>query len=358
MKRRLFFSYISPMVVALVLSVGSAALAQRDLIEGAKKEGEVVVWTFTAWHQDPTVLKPFKEKYPFVKVKVWEDLTFRISAKMIEEAKVGRFTPDVLIMPIRGMVLLNDAGLLRDHDWPSNIHKRWSYQPKHRKWINHAVSVKVPTYNYRVIRESEAPKSWDDLINPKWRGTSVISASGGIVPLLFAHLWREREGELNWGKTFDFWSRVVKTTKPKVTRGFVGNNELHATGEYGLFLLNVHTFLQFVKKGATIRPVRVGKTIASRYGVAVPKTVRHPNAAKLFIDYFLSPEGLLRYANTELVAVLDPEVAKKSKGNLALKKAGIEWFTLPMGTRTPENVRKATRWWSNNLGVARGRRRK
>ena len=357
MRRRLLFSFMSPMVFSLVLSVGSATLAQQDVIEGAKKEGEVNVWTFT-WPQDPAVLKPFKGKYPFVKVKLLDSRTSTITAKLIEEAKVGRFTPDVLILPIRGMVVLNDAGLLRDYDWPPHIHKRWRYQPKHRKWVNHVVSVKVPTYNTRVISESEAPKSWDELINPKWRGKAVISSSGGIAPLLFAYLWQEKEEELNWEKSFDFWSKAVEIVKPSVARGFVGPNELHATGEYGLFLLNVHTWLKFTRKGAPIKPVRVGKTIASRYGVAMPKTVRHPNAAKLFIDYFVSPEGLLRYANVENLAVLDPELAKKSRGNLALERAGIEWVPLPMGTRTPENVRKATRWWANNLGVGRGRRRR
>ncbi len=353
MKRPLLFLFVS--AISLVLSVGSAAWAQQDVIEKAKKEGEVAVWTHT-WSGGRKVLKPFYQKYPFLKVKVWDSRSNTITAKVIEEAKAGRFIPDVIVLSTYGMTVIKDAGLLREYDWPAHV-KRWEHQPKHPFWVNHATSLRTPSYHTRIVRKDEAPKSWDDLINPKWRGKAVISSSGADAPLLFAHLWQEKEGELNWEKSFDFWSRVVKTTKPKVSRGFIAPTELHASGEYPLFLVNaLNIVFIFREKGAPIQPVAVGRTVGSSWGIAMPKTVPHPNAAKLFIDYLVSPEGLLNYVDANYVPVLDPQVAQRAKANVKLKEMGIDWYPVPTKIRSKENVNKATRWWANNLGVRRRRK--
>lgn len=354
MKRSLMSLFVPVFVLVLTLS---KAPAQQEVIDGAKKEGEVVVWAHT-W-AGGKVLNPFKKKYPFLKVKLWNvpGGSREIPNRMIEEGKANRYTPDVLILSNYGLTVIRDANLLRQYESPAHV-KRWGAQPKHRFWVNHALSLRVPTYNTRLVRENEAPKSWDDLKDPKWKGRTVISSSSPDTPLLFAYLWREKEGELNWEKSFGFWSQVVKNTKPRVVRGFRAPNELHASGEHALFLLNTQSWLQFREKGAPVKAVSVGRTVGSSWGIAMPKTVPHPNAARLFINYLVSPEGLLRYANGEYIAVLDPEVAKKAKGNVKLKELGIEVTPVPMEVRTPENLRKATRWWASTLGVKRGKKRR
>ena len=95
-------------MVGLALSVGSPGFAQQDLIEGAKKEGEVVVWVHTMSNPNQ-VLDPFKKKYPFLKVKLWDSRSATMIARMIEEAKAGRYSPDVVTFGSRNWPELLEA---------------------------------------------------------------------------------------------------------------------------------------------------------------------------------------------------------------------------------------------------------
>jgi iron(III) transport system substrate-binding protein len=357
MKRYLMSSIWGVAMVCLALSVDSPGFAQQDLIEGAKKEGEVVVWVHTMANPNK-VIKPFEKKYPFLKVKFWDSRSATMIARMIEEAKAGRYSPDVVTFGARNWPELLEAGLLKEQEWPAHVNK-WPYQPKHGYWRLHAASLRLPTYNSRRISTSDAPKSWEDLKDTKWRGKSVMSTSGGDSLLLFGYLWRNKGEKVNWEKAKAYWGEVIDNTKPRVVRGFSSPNELHAAGEFPLFLLNsTNVALRMIQVGAPIKIVPIKETVGSSWGVSIPKTVPHPNAAMLFRNYLLSQEGLLKYADANLSPIYDPEVAKKAKANRMLKELGITWYSAPQDIFTADLVRESVTWWGNKLGVRRGRKGK
>jgi len=342
-------------VVFLFSCVCVAAAAEKSdpnqtvLIEGAKKEGEVVVWTHT-WEQDEGLLKPFREKYPFINIKVWDSRNEEVVNRIITEAKAGRHSVDVLFLVNRGFLALKQAGLLQPYNWPAHV-RNWPYQPDHKLWVYTVANPYVPTYNTQAVSSQEAPKTWEDLKNVKWRGKTSISSSGGEVPLLFAHLW-SKDKELAWDKAFAFWSEVIKNTQPKVVRAFHQPTELLAAGEQHLFLLNaLGVALRYMEKGAPIKVVPVGRVAGSGWGVAMPKIIPRPNAAKLLVDYLLSPEGVARYADVHYTAALDVEVAKRTKINRTIREAGIEVYPIPDSFVTTDNIRKATSWWTTALGL-------
>ncbi len=336
-------------------SPGSAQ--KEQWIEGAKKEGEVVFWTFS-WQNADMVLKPFYERYPFLKVKVWDSRNSTIINKLITEAKAGRFSPDVLILGTDGLPLLQEAGLLRENDRPAHV-KRWPDQPAHNYWFNYAIALAAPTYNTKVISRDEAPRSWADINNPKWRGKSVISSSAGDTPFRFAHMWRQKGGQLDWDRAFAFWDEVIKNTKPMIERGYHRPNELHAAGNYPLFLVNaLAVALTYIEKGAPIRIVPVGRIPGRPWGLAMPKTVPHPNSAQLFVDYLLSVQGAVNYADALNISPLNPDAAKQAKVNGMLKKAGIDWYLIPNELLTTGNIRKTSKWWASTLGLRRGKKKK
>jgi iron(III) transport system substrate-binding protein len=341
-------------VLTLVAVTMAATPMQQQLIEGAKKEGQVTIWVNT-W-EEGKVLEPFKQKYPFLKVTVWDGRSTEILARVTEEARAGKFSPDLLSLNDTELAVLRDAGLLREYDWPAHVNS-WQNQPKHSFWRNHSVSPRVPTYNTRMISANEAPKSWEDLKNPRWQGKTVVSTSGSDVMLLFANMWKEKQGELNWEKTFAFWGEVIKNTKPHVGGSFTTANQLHIAGEFPLFPVNSFNYALVLKKqGAPVGFVRVGRSPVSSWGFAVPKTVPHPNAAKLFLDYLVSPEALIRYSDANQVPVMDPEAAKKAEVNLVAQELGLEWVAVPEESWKPADARKAVDWWNGQLGLKRGGR--
>jgi iron(III) transport system substrate-binding protein len=336
--------------VYVATAAEKSASNQTALIEGAKKEGEVVVWTHT-WEQDERLLKPFREKYPFINVKVWDSRNEEVVNRVITEAKAGRHSVDVLFLVNRGFLALKEAGLLQPYSWPAHV-RNWPYQPDHKLWVYTVANPYVPAYNTQSVSSQEAPKSWEDLKNPKWRGKTSISSSGGEVPLLFAHLWSNDKKDLAWDKVFAFWSEVIKNTQPKVMRAYHQPTELLAAGEQHVFLLDaLGVALRYMDKGAPIKVAPVGKVAGSGWGVAMPKVIPRPNSAKLLVDYLLSADGVARYADVNYTAALDAEVAKRTQVNRVIREAGIEVYPIPDSFVTNDNMRKATQWWTSALGL-------
>ena len=328
---------------------------QKELIEGAKKEGEVVVWSHT-WEKG--VSEHFKKKYPFLKVKVWDGRNETVVNKMITEAKAGRHSVDVVVLVNRGLMALKNAGFLQEYNWPKRV-KAWPNQADHNYWAYFSSYAYMPIYNPKVVPVDQAPKSWDDLKNPRWKGIAGISASGSEAPLIYAYLWRKPNGDLNWEKAIAFWKEVVAATKPKVGRGFHQPTELIIAGEHHILLHNsLAVVLRYLNEGATLGMLPVKKTIGGGVGVAMPKTVPHPNAAQLFIDYLVSPEGVINYANSIYTIVMDPELAPKAKPNRMIQKAGIAVEVIPDKYLTSKNLKRASSAWLSILGVKRGRGKK
>ncbi|HEX9879434.1 MAG TPA: extracellular solute-binding protein [Candidatus Binatia bacterium] len=352
MKRPMGLICAAQAALALLFAVAAAAEEpdRQKLIEGAKKEGEVMIWSHT-WEKG--VSEPFEKKYPFLKVKVWDGRNETVVNKMITEAKAGRHAVDVLVLVNRGLISLKDAGFLRQYDWPERVRK-WPNQAEHGYWAYFGSNPYVSIYNPKVVAADQAPKSWDDLKNPRWKGKAGISISGGEVPLLNAYLWRKPNGELNWDKAIGFWKEVVAATSPQRGSGFHQPTELTVSGEHYILLHEaLSVALRYLNDGATLKIVPVGKLVGSGWGVAMPKTVPHPNAAQLFIDYLLSDEGIVNYANSHYTIVMDPQLAKTAKPNKMIQEIGMDVDVIPDRYLTSANLKKASSAWLNALGVKR-----
>ena len=110
-------------------------------------------------------------------------------------------------------------------------------------------------------------------------------------------------------------------------------------------------------RGAPVKLLPMREAIAgTSWSLAMPKTVPHPNATKLFLDYLVSAEGVARYATANQTPALDPKVSEKVPVNVKLKKLGVDWYPLPEKFMTTENLKKSTNWWATTLGVKRKRR--
>ncbi len=332
--------------------------ADQATIEKAKKEGEVVLW-ITALRNEKTVLRGFRQKYPEIKVKVWNSFSTPLANKLIEESKVNRRSADVVITSLRQLPRLKAANALAPYDWPEHVN-RWPSQPKHDYWRNYIAVLFLPTYNPEVLPRDKAPKSWDDMRKPTWKpGQALISSSGASFPLMSAYLWRTKDKLLNWEASFDYWGEVIRNSKPRVGRGFKGPNELLVGGSYGILLLNFFgSGIQYQEKGAPIDFVRVGKTVGSTRCIAQPRLIAHPNASKLLIEYFLSEQGVVDYSNAHASPPLDPRVRGKTVAGRKLKEIGLEFEILPIELQTRANAGKATKWWNTTLGVRRGKKGK
>lgn len=327
----------------------SATTSEQQLIEGAKKEGEVVLWTMSLAQADK-VFKPFTDKYPFLKVSSWDapndvDLIIR----MIEEAKAGRNTADIVILGEGTMVSVVQEGLVKEYDWP-NV-KGWSNQPSHNFYRNLGLSLRAPMYNTDLVLGADIPRSWDALKDTKWRGKAYISASGDDTPLMFAYYWREGD-KLNWDKAFSFWQEVIDKAKPRVVRGFTAPSQLLAAGEASLFLSNsMGAGTRTIKIGAPIDIAPVEFALGTPFCLSIVKKASHPNAAQLLANWLTSDEGLGIYANLQELSALNPTVSSKQLVTQLVTRKGIKIVPVPPAVVTVENSQKSSSWWLTKLEI-------
>ena len=317
---------------------------QQQLIEGAKKEGVVELWTMS-WPREAGIEKAFEARYPFLKLKVGDGPTgVGITAKIVEEAKVGRYSVDAVIFGDADIVGTHSAGVLQEYDWP----KGWSGQPSHKYWLNVGWAAYFPVYNTDLVSAAEAPKTYEDLKNPKWRGKAMISTSGRGIPLYTG--WILGGGKLDFDKVESFWKEVVANTRPRVMSGYTGPLASIAAGEVPLFLMAASSStLNLMRLGAPIAPAALESTPIMGYSLALVKNAPHPNAVQLLFDFFTGPEGNLLYADAQRNGAYNPEVADKALASATFKKLGMKLVPIPADVYTDENVARASRFWAVDL---------
>lgn len=326
---------------------------EQQLVAAAKANGEdkVVFWTMTIKEPDK-IFKPFEDKYG-IRVISWDAPSgSSVVPKMIAEAKVGRYTPDVLILSELDFPDLLETGMMLEYDFP-NVDEGWAGQPDSKFYRNINISLRAPMYNTDLVSEAEAPKKWDDLISSRWRGKALVSSSCDECPLIFAYHWRNKEtGALDWDRAFKFWGDVIETTKPNVGRGFTTPTQLLVAGDVDIFLANsLNTGMRNIRKGAPIAVAQVEFILGTSWAIGIPKTVPHPNAAKLLVDYLTSDEGLFTYADIQAGSPPVERVSKRLWGDSILRSMGIGIFPTPSSLYTVENNRKSAEWWLKAIGA-------
>lgn len=318
---------------------------EQQLIEAAKQEGEVILWTFT-WQPGSDFEKRFKEKYPFLKLTVWDAprATAAIE-KQIEEAKVGRYSVDVVLYPAVDMTSAVEGGLLEDYDFPHT--EQWHSQPPHMHFRNIAAGGRAPVYNTNLLAPAEAPQSWDDLKDTKWRGRSMISTSAREIPMGIAYILGDKK-ELNWDASFSFWREVVEKAQPLKVSGFSAPMERVVAGEVPLFVIAaLQTTQSLIARGAPLGIAPVDG-FSALDAIALVKNAPHPNSAQLLIDFFAT-DGLIDYADTVREEVLDPEMNKKTLTYQYYQRFGVTMTVLPAEFQTPEGNKKSSDFWVKDL---------
>ncbi len=332
----------------------AANTREQKLIEAAKANGEteVVLWTMT-WYQG-AVEEAFEAKYPFLKLTVW-DGSSKVEPKIREEYKAGQYTPDVMQLAIRRLVRLHKVGnILGEYEWPNVVD--WPYQPDHNFWRVHQTSLGIPMYNTDMVSPADAPKTWEDLNDLKWRGKAIISSSLASYPLSHAYLLGDvtKDG-IKWDRTVNFWKEVVQTTKPSIGRGFKAPLEKLVTGDVSIMLLSVGTDgLKRILNKEPIAFVPVKKVIGTPWGLTLPKNPPHPNAARLLLDFLTSEEGALIHANMSPAPTFHPRAAKRAYPAKYFEDLGMEWSVIPEGLVADEDYVTASNYWVEEiLGIKR-----
>ena len=280
---------VSSMAQAVQLSVEALAnytgtdRSQR-LLEGARKEGTLNLYT-SLTVEDMTVLNAAFEKSTGIKVKMWRAACDKVLQRVLAEYVASRAEVDIIECNAPPLEAMHREGVLQAVRSPWHNELIAAAVPAHREWVGTRLNVFVQAYNTNLVKKDELPKTWADLLNPRWRGRLSIEATDDDW---FANVVRG----LGEDKGLKLFRDIVAQNGLSVRRGHTLLTNLVASGEVP-FALTVYNFTaeQVKQKGAPFDWFVLSPAIARANGVALAKRSPHPHAALLYYDFMIGDEG-------------------------------------------------------------------
>ena len=286
----LFVSFVAnPVFVSFVAGAsGQASLATYTgpdriarIAAAAKKEGALTLYTTIAEKDLPTLLKPFETKYG-VKVTVWRAGTDSILQRTVAEASAKRYDVDVIHFGSPEMEALSREKILLPVTSPVHDDLQPGSVPPHHEWAATLLSVWVQVYNTKLVKKESLPKTYKDLLDPKWKGKLGIEAKDEDWFASVVDVMGGGEAGLR------FFRDLVATNGLSVRKGHTLLDNMVISGEVPL-ALTVYNYMpeQAKKKGAPVDWFALEPAIARSNAVGVARHAPHPNAALLFYEYLL-----------------------------------------------------------------------
>jgi iron(III) transport system substrate-binding protein len=251
------------------------------LVAAAKREGALNLYASMAEKDLRRLVAEFEKRYG-VKVNVWRSGKNKVLQRVVTEARAGRFEVDVVHNPSPEMELLHRERLLQPVRSPYQDKLIPEAVAPHREWAGPRVYIFVQAYNTRKVKRDELPKSFSDLLDPRWKGRLAIEGKEQEWFFTLVHAMGEESG-------LRLFRELVAKNGLSVRSGNALLNNLVVAGEVPL-ALTLYSYLpeQSKRAGAPIDWLALKPTIAYTDGIGVTKHAAHPNAAVLFYDFVLS----------------------------------------------------------------------
>jgi iron(III) transport system substrate-binding protein len=305
------FVFCFLLAAALCFSVPrSLAASNQKMVEAAKKEGHLVYWTTMTLSQSKQVVDQFEKKYPFIKVDLFRTGGGPLLNKILTEARANRYAWDVvsgrgeLFLPLKKRKLLASYHSPEAKKIPSDLVDKQGY------WAGYYVNPYALGYNTNLVKKADVPKTYQDLLDPKWKGgkISIDTEAWGLLHGLIGAWGKE--------KTMSYFKKLA-AQEPVPMRGNTHRVQLVMAGELPLIIAYAPTIQRGTTMGAPIDWVPLEPVVIQVNPAMLSANAPNPNAAKLFIDYMLSGEGQRQLVGFQQIPVRDdipPEPARLIKG--------------------------------------------
>src|SRR5262245_30551167 len=139
---------------------------QRRLEEGAKKEGTLVIYSNHGVETTQEYAQAFGKKYPFIKVEPSRLQGAKGLDRILLEHSGGKLTADVVGVDFDNIGELMKAGVHGRYESPEKKHYAKQYWDKDGRWYVADYTLAVIAYNTKLVKPNEAPKGYQDLLNP------------------------------------------------------------------------------------------------------------------------------------------------------------------------------------------------
>jgi iron(III) transport system substrate-binding protein len=280
-------------------ALGAAAFATRvsaqapaaegvtpALIEAAKKEGKVVWYTSVDLPMAEKVGKAFEAKYPGVAVRVERSGAERVFQRIGQEYASNIRAVDVVnSSDAAHLIVWKRDGWLAPYVTEDIAKFPAEHKDADGTFASFRITLSIIAYNTTLVKAEDAPKSFADLLDPKWAGKMVKAHPGYSGTILTATHQMSRD--LGW----EYFEKLAKQRVMQVQSASDPPKKL-ALGERAVMADGVeYVVLQTKESGKPIQPVYASEGTPLIIGPnAIFKNAPNPNAARLFQSFSFSAE--------------------------------------------------------------------
>jgi iron(III) transport system substrate-binding protein len=260
---------------------------RRAVLEaGARQEGELIIY-MTGTQMQPLV-DAFQKRFPYVRARIVRGDTATINRRVLEEYRAQTYIVDAFELSVEGLAVLRDQGFLEPFKSPETASfEKEAIEPSNY-WVSARETYVGVGYNTKKIPDAQAPRTYDDLLNPSLRGRMAVSNSTST-----GANW---VGAMVLSKGEDF---VRKLGAQQIRVYAIDGRALSNLMIAGEVDISPATYLAQVvasnAQGASLGWVAPGPVYVLDTGTALAAKAPHPHAAMLLIDFLLSKDGQLMY---------------------------------------------------------------
>jgi len=255
---------------------------EKKLIEGAKSEGEMVWYTNSGIENATRYIQAFRKNYPFINANFWRSKTRQVTQRVVSEANAGRHLVDVIKPSTDLLPILLEKNLIGRYDTPLR-----SIYPAHAKnpyYTNMNYAFRVFAFNPRKVNRKDAPKSWDDLLQPKWKGEILFDESSLEEVMALLTAWG-KEKTVNYFTKLSQQQLLIRIGRDTTTQMMMAGEAPLAVTTYAYNNEGLRA------QNAPVDWVAEDLIPALIYPLTMARNAPHPYSAALFYDFLISEEG-------------------------------------------------------------------
>ncbi|MEE4605612.1 MAG: extracellular solute-binding protein [Desulfobacteraceae bacterium] len=312
-------------ILSSLILASSAFAADSDLAQKAKAEGQV------SYYANMTAIQPimdmFNEKTG-LKGKYTRISTSKFLPTVLTEFQAGKLMADVLQAPLPVMQMLKAKGVLAPYTSPSAAnYPTWTREDDQIQAFG--IEYVGLIYNKELVQPGDVPKRYEDLTDPKWKN-KIVMANPGAHATTISWLVGLKE---NVFKSEAEWMQFLKglaANRPMLVKSFGPTPAPVESGEKHI-AISMPKYI-ITKAPAPLDWARVEQPLmGTPRGMAISASAKNPNAAKLFMDFWLTKEAMAKLSTEVGEYVLAPDVFPPIDG---MDKAKV----IPIRTLSDEEI--------------------
>ena len=262
-----------------------ASSEREKILAGARQEGRLVLYTGMDTDEANLYTKEFSKHYPFIRTELFRSSGEKVQTRFLVEHRSDVHSADVFQTSIVQVYQLKNAGLLSRYVSDESRAYSEDFKDAQGYWTAFYLIPYVIGYNTRSVAPRDVPTSYEDLLQPRWKGEIGLETE--------EYQWFYHLLQIIGKEKGPEYMKKLAGQSLQMRKGHTLLADLVAAGEMKLAVVLYANRVERMKNsGAPIDWVRFkGPTITVINAISIPVKAPHMNAAKLFVDFVLSKEG-------------------------------------------------------------------